>query len=408
MNDVLFFDTEATTYQKGHPFSKPNRLMCVATLFDGTSTYFDIEHSGKPYGHNLQAIKEQFQQAKLIVGFNVKYDLHWLRRYISDLPIPRVWDCQLGEFILSAQRWRYPDLDTTLDRYNLPRKLSVVRTNYWDVGLDTDQVPPDILEEYVLGDIVSLPQVYAAQLAAMSPKQRVLCQLQCDDELTLQEMEFNGLLFAREQANTLAQETQGKIQTILDELTQLVGTTLVNWNSGDHCSAVLYGGGIRIPARETVLRTLKNGRIKPYERNCFRELAFQRRVNPLPRTEYEKTARFSEEQLSYENSKRRAERKPLLYRTWGTGEAVLRTLRPRSKSTKRIIELLLALADLEKLRSTYYEGIPKLYEEMQWADGLIHGQLSQCVAVTGRIASSKPNLQNFDNLIKPLFQSRYP
>ena len=57
--------------------------------------------------------------------------------------------------------------------------------------------------------------------------------------------------------------------------------------------------------------------------------------------------------------------------------------------------------------TTYYQGLPKLITEMNWEYGKIHGQLNQCVARTGRLSSSKPNLQNFDSEIKNLFGSRY-
>ena len=44
---------------------------------------------------------------------------------------------------------------------------------------------------------------------------------------------------------------------------------------------------------------------------------------------------------------------------------------------------------------------------MNWKHGIIYGQLNQCVARTGRLSSSKPNLQNFDGEIKGLFTTRY-
>ena len=44
---------------------------------------------------------------------------------------------------------------------------------------------------------------------------------------------------------------------------------------------------------------------------------------------------------------------------------------------------------------------------MNWETNVLHGQLNQCVARTGRLSSSKPNLQNFDGEIKQLFGSRY-
>jgi DNA polymerase I-like protein with 3'-5' exonuclease and polymerase domains len=57
--------------------------------------------------------------------------------------------------------------------------------------------------------------------------------------------------------------------------------------------------------------------------------------------------------------------------------------------------------------STYYRGLLKLATELNWKENKIHGQLNQCVARTGRLSSSKPNLQNFDGGIKGLFYSRF-
>ena len=64
-------------------------------------------------------------------------------------------------------------------------------------------------------------------------------------------------------------------------------------------------------------------------------------------------------------------------------------------------------AKYEKRMSTYYFGLTKLTDQMNWKKGKIHGQLNQCVAKTGRLSSSKPNLQNFDGEIKTLFTSQY-
>ena len=62
---------------------------------------------------------------------------------------------------------------------------------------------------------------------------------------------------------------------------------------------------------------------------------------------------------------------------------------------------------MQKRMTTYYHGLVKLIDEMKWKKDTIHGQLNQCVAKTGRLSSSKPNLQNFDGEIKTLFTTRY-
>ena len=71
------------------------------------------------------------------------------------------------------------------------------------------------------------------------------------------------------------------------------------------------------------------------------------------------------------------------------------------------MQTLLTRATLEKRKTTYYHGLVKLIDEMNWTKGIIHGQLNQCVAKTGRLSSSKPNLQNFDGEIKTPFTTRY-
>ena len=73
----------------------------------------------------------------------------------------------------------------------------------------------------------------------------------------------------------------------------------------------------------------------------------------------------------------------------------------------KIIDLILTRSGLVKKVSTYYRGLVSLIKDSNWNPGTIHGQLNQCVARTGRLSSSKPNLQNFDGEIKGLFKSRY-
>ena len=62
---------------------------------------------------------------------------------------------------------------------------------------------------------------------------------------------------------------------------------------------------------------------------------------------------------------------------------------------------------LEKLRSSFFNGVPKKMNEMYWNDGKIHGQFNQCVVATGRLSSSKPNTQQFPPEFKKSLISEY-
>ena len=55
-----------------------------------------------------------------------------------------------------------------------------------------------------------------------------------------------------------------------------------------------------------------------------------------------------------------------------------------------IAQLIIDFREMDKLKATYADSLPKMIN----SDGRIHGVLSQAVAVTGRLSSTEPNLQN--------------
>ena len=91
---------------------------------------------------------------------------------------------------------------------------------------------------------------------------------------------------------------------------------------------------------------------------------------------------------------------------YSTNDFTLKTL-TGNEDSMAMLNILLTRSTLEKRASTYYIGLCKLIDKMNWTKDKIHGQLNQCVAKTGRLSSSKPNLQNFDGEIKTLFVSQY-
>jgi len=72
---------------------------------------------------------------------------------------------------------------------------------------------------------------------------------------------------------------------------------------------------------------------------------------------------------------------------YATGEDVLEKL----KGSHPIIEKILDYRELQKLKNTYVDSLPKLVNPRT---GRIHTSYNQIVAVTGRLSSDNPNLQN--------------
>ncbi|MGZ5255315.1 MAG: DNA polymerase, partial [Flavitalea sp.] len=72
---------------------------------------------------------------------------------------------------------------------------------------------------------------------------------------------------------------------------------------------------------------------------------------------------------------------------YATGEDVLAKLSHQNP----IVENILSFRELTKLRSTYVDALPQIINRKT---GRVHTSYAQAVAVTGRLSSNNPNLQN--------------
>lgn len=383
--NILTFDVETTTKEKGNPFHPDNKLCVAGFLFNDIYREFKIEYDGEPYGENLEAIRKLIIDADLIIGFNIKFDLHWLRKYgILEWNNKRIWDCQVAHFILTEQQSKYPSLNEVCTHYGLENKLDIIKTEYWDKSIDTPNIPLQTLYDYQRQDVLLTYQVYQKQREeAAQSGMGTLISLSCQDLIVLEEMEWNGQLYDKKESLRKSSELEVQLIKLDTELFKLVPYSFVNWNSSYHLSSILYGGTIEYTEQQPdgVYKTGKRtGEVK--YKNVTLSKEFHRLVEPLKKSELAKEG------------------------YWSTDENALKQLKAKGLA-KSIITLIQEKAKLEKANGTYFKGIPELMNKMGWEDDVIHGQLNQCVAVTGRLSSTKPNMQNFDRNMKNLFISRY-
>lgn len=383
MSNVLTIDCETSISNKGSPFDQTNKLVCVGlkTKDQTFINYFDYETE-------LAFVQRRIDQASIIIGANIKFDLHWLRRIGIDISKIKVWDVQLGEFLLSYQQNKYPSLDGAAEKYGFDKKLDIVKTEYWDNGIDTDMIPRNILSDYLNQDLILTEQVYLAQLEQFKSNGLMpLFRLQCADLLVLEEMEYNGIYFDVEKARKHAGEIHIELNEITKELSKYTNGITINFNSNDHVSALLYGGTIGVDDKIPIgvyKSGARAGQVK--YKNIVKEYPLPRLVEPLKGTETKKSIEGKE--------------------YWEVNETVLRKLK-LSKQAKIVVDLLNKYSGLEKLRGTYLNGYSDLIDEMNWSANMLHGTLNQCVAITGRLSSSKPNLQNSDPATKVYMETIY-
>lgn len=389
--NILTFDVETTTRHKGNPFTASNKLVSYAVKVGEQPAEFSY-YTAIDF---LTALREGLTAASLVIGFNLKFDLQWAARVGIKIPSRvRIWDCQLAEFIINGQKGAYPSLNDCLAKYGLGQKDDRI-AEYWALGVDTTDIPEIELKFYNLLDVELTYKLRLKQLEVMSDKQVRLCLLMGLDLLVLREMESNGVKLNVELCKQKEQETREKLEAVTSELLAFAPTTDINLGSDQQLSCFLYGGSFELTtvASQSV-EVYKSGKKKgeEYIKNVYRTDVFHcdPLFKPLPRSETKLVSTVGE----------------LKYPVWKTGEDVLKQLRATNRKQKRIIELLLLRAEYAKLVDTYYGKLPALLESMEWGQ-FVHGQYNQCVAATGRLSSSGPNMQNFSGESDELLVTRF-
>lgn len=138
----------------GHPLSKWNKCVLVGWRVDSLTALRTPD--------NIVDLQKMLDTS-LVIGFNIKFDLHWLRRLGLNVSHLKIWDCQIAEYMLSGQRIQYASLNATAEKYGLGSKLDVIEQEYWSKGIDTDEIPRDVLEEYLYQDLILTYEVYKKQ-----------------------------------------------------------------------------------------------------------------------------------------------------------------------------------------------------------------------------------------------------
>ena len=393
MDNILFLDVETTTWNKGHPFDGRNFCVCY-TLINDSGVHF--RHYTDPDFRVF--LREAINKASYLCGFNIKFDLHWIRNLgIAIPPLVKVWDCQLAEFVYSGQTLPYDSLEAALERYSIGPKSKGIN-EYWEAGINTDEVPIKVLEERCTSDTTQTRDLFFVQQRLLSEKQKRLVLLEGDDLKALQDAEYNGIKFDYAKADEKLAAYNAELAKIEQQMLGFLPEGLepgwFNFDSGDHMSALLYGGEIKFDYSIPEESVYKSGPQKgqAYTRNRWYEkvVAFPQRFKPLEGTEVAKTAKQPDATTRF----------------YQVDAPTLSQLKTRSKESKLLLQLLSERAGKIKVVEMV-NSIKEKAAAMNWSDGCIHGQFNQQVVVTGRLSSSAPNLQNTPPEVDELLVSRY-
>jgi DNA polymerase I len=378
---ILVLDVETSTFNKGSPHSKCNRLEYVG-LYDGnTYDLIPIEYGGEPFKDRLDYIQRKIDEAAVVIGHNIKFDILWLNRYNINVNTP-LWDTSVFFFLSNAQRTPFPSLSDVSNKYGVLCKGDLA-SDFWNKGIDTKDIPKETLESYLQNDLEITYQVYKKQVEDKEGHFGQLFWLQMEDLHTLIEMEREGLkYFDKDEADRKATELEFELQKNTTTLQALCGGSVpINWDSPDQVRIVLFGGTLKVPGYSDVEVTLKNGTTKTKRKQIETEVVFK----PL----------FSTTNVSTTDTGK-----------YSVDEETLYTLPARNSVCVQIKSLLRARRRASKMVSTYYRGFSRSQVYKQWEH--LHPSYNQTLVVTGRLSSSGPNAQNIPKEIRSLFKANPP
>lgn len=391
-------DLETTSKQSykrvANPFDDDNRIVLLGVK------------SARPNPYTLTIDRvdlDWLKTAKTMVGHNIKFDL----LYLWDYPRLQEWianggkifDTMVAQYILDGQKPEALSLDILAPKYGGTKKTGISKL------IKAGRCPselyikyPKAMRKYLQGDLINTEIVLLKQLQLLNKNGQLnLAKALMDSVLATTEMEFNGLYVNREIHKDLKTK---KIYEIADKLSALerevspYWTNKVRFNPGsnDHISLLFFGGEVKYKDKQDVIKddgspllikTGKNaGKVKTKLVDCV--CKFQTNIDTKNVTSPVKKSGF-----------------------YQVDDKVISKIAKKKGKFGTIAKLLLSYRAANKEMNTYYEGFEKCIQP----DGFIHGSLNQCVTDTGRLASSKPNLQNMPRKgtseFKKIFTSRF-
>lgn len=464
----LVLDVETTTKtsfkRKANPFDPANWTVWVGEHMAGKEPYFE-KHQDKESSRDwLARLFERNPGVKVIATMNGKFDiLHGIAQSERGLDAwmkfiaegGQLYDIQLAEYLL---RGMTPDshmmsLDEIAPGYGGKIKPDAVK-DLWAAGVDTTDIPDDLMLEYLPGDIENTRLSFLGQIVkAQKVGQQRSIMLNMGALVFTIESERNGMKADREHGLEIAKELEAELAEVTERLNSYVPADLpfpFKWSSRFHKSALLFGGtvsgDVRMPVLDddgkqvyaqkteahyvcsdgtTIAQDVYNSQLMAGAsvptlsyfnsgKNAGSPKTKQVKGDDLtkPKSRIEKVA-YTFPRMT-EPSKAWASSDPGV---WSTASAVIEELGVRDIP---FLKDLARQSKLDKDLGTYFirtdakSGEQTGMLTLIQPDGLIHHSINMTSTVTGRFSSSNPNMQNLPKAgegksrAKEVFISRYP
>lgn len=372
---------------KAHWASPDN---CIVTFCSLRNTDSKVKSTYSKLGMKFSpAVKFK----RLYVGHNIRFDILHLRKGGTLgvwLKEGRIWDTAHVEYLLSGQTHKFPSLDELSKKYGLPLKDDRLKT-MWESGMQTEDMPEEILVEYCKQDVDNTHKIFLKQLEEVERRgMQALVKSQMDALMGLMEMEWNGMYIDTNGLEEYKHTIEARVNTLELDIKEYITTHTpidildANPNSLEHLNLLLFGGAythtIKVPMTDADGNAVlyKSGAKKgePRYKNV-EETVPCKGLEILIEPDHEMTSQglfkldddILQKYLAHYNVPPLVSKTPEIY---------------------TVIDTIIQYRQLNKELSTYIEG----YSKFIWPSGFIHPNFNTTLTATGRLSSSQPNMQN--------------
>ena len=353
---------------------RANHCVLVGTAMDGFV---------KQYAPSSDRPRVGFQEDTMFIGHNLGFDIGWMYRTSVDGGVPSeyalrtlldpsiiLWDTMLVQYILSAQK-------TTVSSLSLKKICADLNIDKdWsihEIG-NIESISESELKEYNKKDLENTKKLYDIQLKAVGAipggVDFVLSQLRGLKHTIVASL--RGMEFNTEEAEREQEVIQATFDSCKRDITKYMRDTYpgLDWNpeSNQDLGTFLFGG---TKTKESHVPITQGGK----------EVRFKSGLKVGQLRTHKKTEDIHIRPLLSSGAAKKT-----AGGQWSVADDVL-----QAHSTDSLVIDILHMRMLKKDLSTYYKG---MIEAADTFDGRIHPSYNHCITATGRLSSSKPNLQN--------------